>query len=169
MAESNEILSVEGQLVGMPLAGPESFSQQQLAYLKRALGLDETVLFSSSSGAVGTATFNMSESVFNFERLRIDLTSNANADNWVSTVEVPTKYITNNLIQFGYTERYNSSWRLITWNCCYTATNSGATLQLTSNAYGGAKSDGSWGAGYNVTADFHVYKVVGIHRIAGGN
>lgn len=36
---SNEIMSVEGQLVGMPLAGPESFSQQQLDYLRSALGL----------------------------------------------------------------------------------------------------------------------------------
>lgn len=36
---ANEIMSVEGQLVGMPLAGPESFSQQQLDYLKRALGI----------------------------------------------------------------------------------------------------------------------------------
>ena len=39
MPESNEIMSVEGQLVGIPLAGPESFSQQQLDYLKRALGV----------------------------------------------------------------------------------------------------------------------------------
>ena len=38
MPENNQILSVEGQLVGMPLAGPESFSQQQLDYLKTALG-----------------------------------------------------------------------------------------------------------------------------------
>lgn len=37
---ANEIMSVEGQLVGMPLAGPESFSQQQLDYLKRALGVE---------------------------------------------------------------------------------------------------------------------------------
>ena len=36
---SNEIMSVEGQLIGMPLAGPESFSQQQLDYLRTALGL----------------------------------------------------------------------------------------------------------------------------------
>ena len=36
---ANEIMSVEGQLVGMPLAGPESFSQQQLDYLRTALGL----------------------------------------------------------------------------------------------------------------------------------
>lgn len=37
---SNEIMSMEGQLVGMPLAGPETFSPQQLDYLKRALGVE---------------------------------------------------------------------------------------------------------------------------------
>ena len=46
MSENNQMMSVEGQLVGLPLAGPESFSQQQLEYLKRALGVDETVLWS---------------------------------------------------------------------------------------------------------------------------
>ena len=39
MPENNQILSVSGQLVGLPLAGPESFSQQQLDYLRTALGL----------------------------------------------------------------------------------------------------------------------------------
>lgn len=40
MPENNNIMSLEGQLVGMPLAGPESFSAEQLAYLKRALGFE---------------------------------------------------------------------------------------------------------------------------------
>jgi hypothetical protein len=48
MPENNQILSVEGQLVGMPLAGPESFSQAQLDYLKRALGVDEWTNVTSS-------------------------------------------------------------------------------------------------------------------------
>ena len=39
MPENNNIMSIEGQLIGMPLAGPESFSQQQLDYLRSALGL----------------------------------------------------------------------------------------------------------------------------------
>ena len=51
MPENNQLLSVEGQLVGMPLAGPESFSQAQLDYLKRALGVDETVLFEGVDGS----------------------------------------------------------------------------------------------------------------------
>lgn len=48
MPENNQILSVEGQLVGMPLAGPESFSAEQLAYLKTALGLGDWTDVTSS-------------------------------------------------------------------------------------------------------------------------
>ena len=71
---SNEIMSLEGQLCGIPLAGPESFSQQQLDYLKRALGVDETVLFedTSSTGTV-VASVVLSESSVNFEKVEITL------------------------------------------------------------------------------------------------
>jgi hypothetical protein len=69
MPENNNIMSVEGQLVGMPLAGPESFSQQQLDYLKRALGVDETVLWTGeASGA--SATMSLTEAFTNFKRVR---------------------------------------------------------------------------------------------------
>lgn len=67
MPESNELLSVGAQLIGLPLAGPESYSQQQLAYLKRALGVDETVLWSGTS----SSTIPLSESAENFERVKI--------------------------------------------------------------------------------------------------
>lgn len=48
MPENNNIMSLEGQLVGMPLAGPESFSQQQLDYLKTSLGLGDWTDVTSS-------------------------------------------------------------------------------------------------------------------------
>lgn len=48
MPENNQILSVESQLVGLPLAGPESFSAQQLDYLRTALGLGVWTDVSSS-------------------------------------------------------------------------------------------------------------------------
>ena len=66
MPENNQILSVEGQLVGMPLAGPESFSAEQLAYLKRALGVDETVLW---EGSYSTTTFNTVDSPYNYKEI----------------------------------------------------------------------------------------------------
>ena len=61
-----EINSVAGQLIGMPLAGPESFSQQQLDYLKRALGVDETVLW---EGSYTATTFNTSDSPYNYKEI----------------------------------------------------------------------------------------------------
>jgi hypothetical protein len=73
MPESNELLSAGAQLIGMPLAGPESFSQQQLDYLKRALGLDETVLYSGlkANGDGGSATYNLSELPTNFQIIKV--------------------------------------------------------------------------------------------------
>ena len=69
---TNEIMSVEGQLVGMPLAGPESFSQQQLDYLKRALGVDETVLWSGTRNWWSdTSNLQLSEDASNFEVIRV--------------------------------------------------------------------------------------------------
>lgn len=71
MPENNQILSVEGQLVGMPLAGPESFSQQQLDYLKRALGVDETVLWEGSALVANNASVTLNEAVENFTKVVI--------------------------------------------------------------------------------------------------
>lgn len=64
---SNEIMSVEGQLIGLPLAGPESFSAQQLDYLKRALGVDETVLWEGASNMSNNPSLTLSESAMNFK------------------------------------------------------------------------------------------------------
>lgn len=71
MPENNQMMSVEGQLVGMPLAGPESFSQQQLDYLKRALGVDETVLWEGTSAISGNPTITLSESAQNFKYIDV--------------------------------------------------------------------------------------------------
>lgn len=66
MSESNEMLSVGAQLVGMPLAGPESFTAEQIAYLKRAMGIDETVLW---EGSYSATTFNTVDSPYNYKEL----------------------------------------------------------------------------------------------------
>lgn len=166
MPENNQILSIGNQLVGMPLAGPESFSQEQIAYLKRAMGIDETVLYSGD--AVGQTAFNLSESLMNFETIKVWIRSKVDNLNPISIIEVPTTTIGSTLSLFT-TERFDSSWQWITWRFDYTVSNSGTTLQLAANAYGGSKSNNSWGAGASVMSDVHVYKVIGIHRIAGGN
>ena len=67
MSESNELLSAGAQLIGMPLAGPESFSEQQLTYLKRALGVDETVLWEGTAVMSNNPSLVLSESAMNFK------------------------------------------------------------------------------------------------------
>lgn len=165
MPENNQILSVEGQLVGMPLAGPESFSQQQLDYLKRAIGVDETVLFedTSSTGTV-VASVVLSESSSNFEKIEITLGwagggSSPVAGRLVCTCVPDGKgygfagYIgedssVHNVVGGIYTN--GTSLTLVNCLDMYTSNNSSVTYQAFSNV-------------------LKVYKVVGIHRIAGGN
>ena len=165
MPENNQILSVEGQLVGMPLAGPESFTAAQVEYLKRAMGIDETVLFSGT--AYGQTAIQLSESLLNFDSVKIWMRSKADASNPVSIVEYPTSAITDTLNIF-LTDRFNTTWQWITWRFTYSITNNGTTLTETSNAYGGSQSSNNWGAGANVHNQ-EIYKIVGIHRISGGN
>ena len=145
---------------------PTNLTSAQLLALKEALGVDETMLYNNASGAVGTTPINLSESIYNFERVRIDLCSKVHANNWVSTVEVPIQYITNNYLNFCYTERYDNTWNWITWRCDFPITNSGTTIALESTAFGGALVNGNWSSGTNANGTFHVYKVVGIRRIA---
>ena len=166
MPESNKIMSVEGQLVGMPLAGPESFSQQQLDYLKRALGVDETVLW---SGVSLNAT--LSELPTNFERIRIEFgTPVTNTGNNIGRgcIEVSMDYVdtSNNGSIFlstffngdgsnntpYYTSGFVIGIRTLTWQTAWAAFG---------QVFGTVKNTGtSW---------FRLNKVVGIHRIAGGN
>lgn len=86
MPESNELLSVGAQLIGLPLAGPESYSQQQLAYLKRALGVDETVLMDTPTEVSNNLEIELSEVFTNFERIRIEGVRNPAAGYNTSTV-----------------------------------------------------------------------------------
>lgn len=63
MAGTNEMGSVEGQLVGLPLAGPESFTIQQLAYLRTALNLgsweDVSAEANYNTAAINVGGFNI--------------------------------------------------------------------------------------------------------------
>lgn len=155
---SNEIMSVEGQLIGLPLAGPESFSQQQLDYLKRALGVDETVLWEGTmaepSGSNLNATITLSESIANFERIGIYLDSNIFAGYCEITAAAPKKKCIvdegpNSTAYIGYYLHCDTNTTL-TYQCGFKAT------------FIGAYAGDYWGYG-------KVVKVVGIHRISGGN
>lgn len=171
MPENNQILSVEGQLVGMPLAGPESFSQQQLDYLKRALGVDETVLWENSthtppSGDTRlTATIAYNESVGNFEF--VDVYYNQAKPSQMGPA-VSRRPVVNGGFTFGISWPEKSpqdNW----FKMCISGSGTAGSMDGGHSSYSNAYSfenntylGGIWGAGI-------IDKVVGIHRIAGGN
>ena len=160
---SNEIMSVEGQLVGMPLAGPESFSQQQLDYLKRALGVDETVLWEGTDAT----TFTTSEAIENFDEIHFYVNGGEGTNKVIAKAVLPmgwTDYSSN--LAFSYGSPYSLDGSLaITWTTRYSRSNN--TFTFTSSYYGGG-SGSTPQANVNNNVG-HMYKVVGINRIAGGN
>ena len=166
MPENNNIMSLEGQLVGMPLAGPESFSQQQLDYLKRALGVDETVLFEdlTADGTV-VASVVLSETSTNFEEIEITVGWKGGS----TSVSAPGRIIFKckpDGIYYGFGGLVgcdNSSHFVLGG-----IGTSGTTLAL-KNVIDVYSSNLSTITPQSFNNILKVYKVVGIHRIAGGN
>lgn len=165
MPENNQLLSVESQLVGMPLAGPESFSQQQLDYLKRALGVDETVLWSGSQSLASAVDItNLPESLQNFEYIRIHYkgytTHSETASTLMSTAYDGTNNSGNTLLM-----TYRGGSGVIRFNCCFVVCN-GTTLSITepNQVY----IQGSQ-AVKSASCNAIMTKIVGVHRISGGN
>ena len=159
MPENNQMMSVEGQIVGMPLAGPESFSQQQLGYLKRALGVDETVLWENSNGQSGSNNITLSESISNFEYVQIEF-ANWSIERYIQILPVQSA---------GY--QLSSVWIDNSGNYYHFAheiTITGTTYSLTKAAFHNFNST-SVTKGGTAISNFKTYKVTGIHRIAGGN
>jgi len=161
MSDNNQMMSVQGQLVGMPLAGPESFSQQQLEYLKRALGIDETVLWSGTR----RSSVTLSESAYNFEFIRIELDEgNSNAPDPVITIK--PKNIMSFCFGFGDANAFIALVKAtLTDN---TALAFSATKSLKFGSFTSTQ--------VSITAELNndqvtnsIVKVVGVHRIAGGN
>ena len=156
---ANEIMSVEGQLVGMPLAGPESFSQQQLDYLKSAMGIDETVLWENASGASPSAfPVTLSEATANFERVRFYFRP------WASNNCVVEKMGNQTLFMLE-SNWINTSQTVAPYSFLDILSASGTELSFSRGCFN------QWSA-TSITEDttqFRLYKVVGVHRIAGGN
>lgn len=151
---SNEIMSLEGQLCGIPLAGPESFSQQQLDYLKRALGVDETVLWDRGTGAAVTS-MTLSENAENFTKLKIL------AGNQWSEVTV-TNGICYVLVNSG--GNYSTFGQL---KCSV----SGTSFSVSKSMVWSINYNNTTGTFVNNNSDVNgsILKIVGVHRIAGGN
>ena len=168
MPENNQVLSVEGQLVGMPLAGPESFSQQQLDYLKRALGVDETVLWSGVLYQVGdTYTQNLSETVRNFSKIQFWVRRRFAAPSAGRCYFTPTVVLTfestNNAL--AYINAVDIAGGAYAQNCIYVQFPTDTTVKLLA----GTKFAGGTYSNNLQTYEFSIEKIVGIGRIAGGN
>lgn len=173
MAENNQMMSVEGQLVGLPLAGPESFSQQQLDYLKRALGVDETVLYEGVPGTAYGGSIVISEPITNFRSYKIylrnterqqqsvierfvDTSNNGNCNNWV-TLESFQAGVNNGdffTVNSGCAT-WSSDWKTLSYSGGWAAwaNNSAGWTRLSIDAS-------------NLP---YIQKIIGVHRIAGGN
>lgn len=161
MPENNQLLSVESQLVGLPLAGPESFSQAQLDYLKRALGVDETVLWSDAAGAF-TATLN--ESLFNFEKIKVfQLTETT-----YHIQEFYTSDLTSNTFTIGATYQAAAN-QIYCFSSKWSITNSGVNIESTGKGYGLVGTSGGFTFYASNVYNGKITKVIGIHRISGGN
>lgn len=159
MPESNEIMSIEGQLVGMPLAGPESFSQQQLDYLKRALGLDETVLWSNASGSSSIA---LSEPMTNFELCRFKMKSDQG-----NHYDFVNKRVGNVIVLF-FTHGDSNAWS--TWLVLdYDTSTDTITVRHSKSLGHSFTSNSTTLSGAVDSYKDVIVEVVGIHRIAGGN
>lgn len=169
MSENTQMMSLEGQLCGMPLAGPESFSQQQLDYLKRALGVDETVLFENDNilanwpgdKSVGQYSIVLSEDYKNFEKLEVHFARSANLPtNGINYVDT---YVFKTLGKFNVVGSFFSSGTMYFASTEYNASSDGKTL---TESAGGQWSNNSFNTS---TCYLHIFKVVGVHRISGGN
>lgn len=164
MPDSNELLSVGAQLIGMPLAGPESFSQQQLAYLKQALGVDETVLWEGTSAMSGNPTLILSESAQNFKYIDVySLTHNTNSQPIVTRISVGDGITGSNP---------GTSFTVVghVANTGIRINNAFLNLNGTSVSFTEQKQFSIVGTSVSTANCANsITKIVGIHRISGGN
>ena len=168
MSQPNELASVEGQLVGMPLAGPESFSAEQLAYLKRALGVDETVLYDSNMPALNN-TITLSEGMANFKYVDVSFYNPTTGDNPIS-YRYPTALFNATRIAFKVTWAVN--YMTEAW-LKFTPTNDVKVWTYVNNTVIQYRNNATT---VTIIQDDTTYikttaklKIVGVHRIAGGN
>ena len=150
----------------MPTAGPESFSQQQLDYLKRALGVDETVLYTGTIGAPGS-TGVLSEAVTNFEFIDV-----YTEPVYGGMCPVVTRFATIssvNSVRFGTFSQDAGNSYLANYTVDFTGASVSVARakRISINHSNGSVSVTDIGTTGPYKAP--ITKIVGIHRIQGGN
>jgi len=165
---SEPLMSVAGQLVGIPAEKYSGINGITVDQNNKTIGLDETVLW---EGSLNTLNSNIecSESLTNFSTIKIFY--RLVADSTVQSVGThefePSELSSNNNISFGgfylIANDYYGWWlgRLVITD--------GYKVKITNtrNSWGSGTSPDS-GVKNSSTMGF-IYKIVGIHRISGGN
>ena len=145
---------------------PTNLTAAQIQALKEALGVDETVLYSGlqTVGDGGSATYNLSELPTNFQKLKVyccasdntfPTSQNGNCSmayfEWDTTTYTPPNTFLPVLMNGGSGTTFTQYWTSANVNGIRTTT---WTVQGSLNS---ATSNAKW---------FHIYKIVGVHRIA---
>jgi hypothetical protein len=144
-----------------------SFTQQQLDYLKRALGVDETVLWTGDTGAIIDSTngsITLSETAMNFEKIRLYAQGSA-LNSGGSTIDV-TIGSTDPLSFMPVSLTYTNDGSSMFTDCCVVQFN-GTSFAYKSGFRIVVSSAPALSRQSN--RGLKIIKVVGINRIAGGN
>ena len=160
MPENNQILSVEGQLVGMPLAGPgiaidnPDGNTVRISYS----GYNETLLWSSSTAA---SSFTLSETITNFERLKILMQYNG-MKSWCDGTIVSAAQFT--VACCGYANNSGDGNRLQIFGGSFTSSDGKSFASEAGKCIYFSNGNASIGGGATVACTF--LKIYGINRIA---
>lgn len=138
-----------------------NLSAAQLLALKEALGVDETVLFNSSTMV---SSFTTSEPIENFEYLKV-IVEVAAGVKAIANVVMTTGFSSYLSLCYMGPHNYGNNKDFYMWRMNYSR--SGNTFTLTSGSFCGWPGSGSPSAGdAGIASRGLVYKVVGIHRVA---
>lgn len=153
---SNEVLSVQGQLVGIPAEKYEGVSGIVVDPVNKTVALDETVLW---SGAYSTSTTSiaLSESLSNFERIKVLWQH----DNDTSARRMWQEYPNDTVEFFCTLGRADSSSGRILFEAWWT---NGTTSLSKKFCRWNYMSNGSAGTSWTDANELVPIKVVGINR-----
>ena len=165
---SEPLMSVAGQLVGIPAEKYSGINGITVDQNNKTIGLDETVLYTGTSQ---TTSFNLSESPANFKQLRIkfdEMGTGArfgymycNDPSLASIGAVGLNFFTNDSTDSVHIDsvRFAVNSNALTMNYAQKK-----WLSLNDNS----QSSQAFGAA-SILSAIKIYEIVGINRISGGN
>lgn len=175
---ANEINAVAGQLWGIPIgevytAGPGI----KIDNVHKVVSVDETVLWEDENGVNLNTGITLSESRLNFESIKLTYCITATGAPAVLEIPMIGANRGTNFTQtlpgaiddhLGSVAGYFVVWQLFFASCTNTYLKSDYCQFMGKMNFKDGSTPGSWTQGNNSSVPI-VFKVVGIHRIAGGN